>query len=189
VDTTTFATDLYARLAAQSKDNLFFSPTSIETALAMTYAGARGDTAAQMAKTLHYQNDPVKVNVAFAKLLQALNSPPDVVVDRRPDKSGRWEDITQPSYQLLIANALWGQQGYPFKPDFIDLVQKNYGGGLNNVDFAGHTEDARKTINDWVAKQTKDKIKDLIVPGGLSSITRLVLTNTIYFKSRWEEGF
>ncbi|MCL2648016.1 MAG: serpin family protein [Phycisphaerales bacterium] len=189
VDTTAFAADLYARLAAQSKDNLFFSPTSIETALAMTYAGARGNTAAQMAKTLHFENDAAKVSAAFAKRLQILNNPPAQLVMYSPDESGKSKAVMQSPYQLFVANALWGQQGYPFKPDFIDLVQKNFGGGLNNVDFAGHTEETRKTINDWAAKQTKDRIKDLIAPGLLTPLTRLVLTNAIYFKSNWEHSF
>jgi len=188
VNTDSFATDLYARLAAQSKDNLFFSPTSIETALAMTYAGARGDTAAQMAKTLHYENDAAKVNASFAKLLRTLNNPREVVVARF-DKSGKMETTKQPAYQLFVANALWGQQGYPFESDFINLVQKNYGGGLNNVDFKNCREEARKTINDWVATQTRDKIKNLIAPSALSSFSRLVLTNAIYFKSVWEDPF
>jgi serpin B len=190
VDTTAFAAELYARLAGESKGNLFFSPASIETCLAMTYAGARGNTAAQMAKALHYDNDAAKVNEAFAQLLKTLNNPPEVVVGLVPDKSGEPGELVKgPAYQLFVANALWGQQGYPFKPDFIELVQKNYGAGLNSVDFAGHTEQARKTINDWVAGQTKDRIKDLIAPGGVKSITRLVLTNAIYFKSHWQHDF
>jgi len=172
-----FATDLYGRLAAGQEGNLFFSPASVETALAMTYAGARGNTAAQMAKTLHFENDVAKVSAEFAKRLQILNP---LEVNRRGEAP----------YQLFIANALWGQEGYPFKPDFIDLVQKNFGAGLNNVDFVGQTEKARTTINDWVAKQTKDRIKDLIAPGILDPrSTRLVLTNAIYFKSDWQNRF
>jgi serpin B len=189
MNTAAFATELYARLASQSKGNLFFSPASIETALAMTYVGARGDTAAQMAKTLHFDNDAAKVSASFSELLKTLNNPPVVKGMLPPDKSGRpGETVTQPAYQLFLANALWAQRDYPFKTDFTDLVQKKYGAGLNNVDF-GHTEEARTTINDWVAKQTKDRIKELLAKGILGPDTLLVLTNTIYFKSNWQQGY
>lgn len=182
VDTIAFTADLYAQLAAQ-KGNLFFSPVSIETALAMAYAGAKGVTAEQMAKTLQHTGTVDHTNAAFAALLKTLNNPPEVEsldADLKP--------VTTPAYQLVVANALWGQQGYPFQPSFMELVQKHYGAGLNLVDYR-QTEQARTIINEWVAKQTKDKIKELIAQGVLSIDTRLVLTNAIYFKSNWEEKF
>ena len=172
-----FATDLYAMLAA-GKGNLFFSPGSIDTALAMTYAGAAGDTAKQMAKTMHLTLAADKLGPAFADLLKQLNNPPDVGYGK--DK--------KPAYQLVVANRLWGQKDYGFKADFLQRAQQSYGAGLNELDFA-QTEEARTTINDWVAQQTKDKIKDLIPKGSLQSNTRLVLTNAIYFKSNWMEQF
>jgi len=184
VDSTAFAADLYGRLASQSKDNLFFSPASIETALAMTYAGAKGNTAAQMAKTLHFDNDAAKVSEAFTELLKTLNSPPGV---KFRDKSG--ELSTQPAYQLFLANALWGQRDYLFKPEFTDLVQRKYAAGLNSLDFAADPEKARGIINDWAAEQTKDRIKDLISKEDITHTTRLVLTNAIYFKSKWAHEF
>jgi serpin B len=183
VDSTAFFADLYAKVADGQAGNLFFSPTSIDTALAMTYAGAKGQTATQMATALHYPGTTEEVNAAFAMLLKTLNNPPEVAT---------WDDkgqpIKKPAYQLVVANALWGQQGYPFQPAFTDLVQKSYGAGLNSVDYR-QAERARTTINDWVAKQTKDKIKDLIGPGVLTPATRLVLTNAIYFKSNWADRF
>ena len=170
-----FALDLYAQLAAGEKGNLFFSPASIHTALAMTYAGAGGQTADQLAKTLHFTVEREKLHPAFADLIKTLNSP-------RKDYEGK------PAYALVVANALWGQKGYPFKADFTKLLKASYDAGLNEVDFA-NGEQARKTINDWIAQQTKDKIKDLIPQGVLSEMTRLVLTNAIYFKSNWAEKF
>jgi len=182
MDTTAFTADLYGQLA-QQKGNLFFSPSSIETALAMTYAGAKGTTAQQMAKTLHYTGTAEEVSASFAAILKALNNPPEAT-----DWDASGKPFKKPAFQLVVANALWGQQGYPFQPSFTELVQKNYGAGLNAVDYR-QTEQARTTINDWVATQTKDKIKDLIAKGVLTPDTRLVLTNAIYFKSNWADKF
>ena len=164
-----FAVALYGRLRNQG-GNLFFSPESISTALAMAYAGARGGTAAQMAKTLHFTLPPDKLNPAMGALLSDLNA-------------------AHAGYQLSVANALWAQQGYTFLDDFLDLLKTNYGAGLNQVNFKGATEAARLTINQWVEQKTQDKIKDLLQPGALRSDTRLVLTNAIYFKGDWETQF
>jgi serpin B len=165
------AFDLYARLRKQP-GNLFFSPNSISTALAMTHAGARGETAGQMAKTLHFTLDRERLDRAFASLLSELNG-------------GK----RQRHYQLRVANALWGQQGFDFLPDFLTTTRDEYHAGLENVDFRGDTESARETINRWVAKATQDKIRDLLKPGVLNSTTRLVLTNAVYFKGSWAEPF
>ncbi len=170
---TQFALDLYAKL--RDKDgNLFFSPYSISTALAMTRAGARGDTAVEMDKTLHFDLGQDKLNAAFAGLMKQINGDP-------ADKKR--------GYQLSTANALWGQQGYGFRADFLKIARDDYGGGLNDVDFVGATEQARQTINSWVEKQTNDKIKDLLPQGFLDATTRLVLTNAIYFKGDWASQF
>jgi serine protease inhibitor len=168
-----FALDLYAKLRGQ-EGNLFFSPYSISTALAMTRAGARGDTAAEMDKTLHFTLGQDKLNPAFADLIQQVNGDP------KDAKRG---------YQLSTANALWGQKGYPFKAAFLKVGKENYGAGLNDVDFSGATEQARQTINAWVEKETHDKIKELLVQGVLTTNTRLVLTNAIYFKGDWASQF
>lgn len=182
-----FALELYAKLREQ-KGNLFFSPYSISAALAMTYAGARGETEAQMAKVLHF---------------------PTVLVEKGPPSSAGWrvrdrerfhsafgaiiKDLNakgeKGNYELSVANALWGQQGYGFLAEFLELIEAKYGGKLNEVDFITATEAARQTINAWVEKETKDKIKDLIQQGMLNSMTRLVLTNAIYFKGNWARQF
>jgi serpin B len=129
-----------------------------------------------MEKTLHFTLSTDKLSVGYADLLDSLNS----------RRNNNW--FEKPAYELLVANALWGQKGYEFKPAFTQLLQNNYGARLKDVDFA-KTEQARKTINDWVAQQTKDKIKDLIPPGAVDNLTRLVLTNAIYFKGKWETKF
>jgi serpin B len=165
-----FALDLFGRLR-QKDGNLFFSPYSISNALAMTYAGARGQTAEQMATTLHFGLPAPRLHPAFGELIRHLNAGGK---DRK--------------YQLSVANALWGQKGYTFLPDFLRLTQDVYQGGLKEVDFV-RAEEARKTINRWVEEQTKDKIKDLIPEGALVPDTRLVLTNAIYFKAAWAEPF
>jgi serpin B len=179
---TKFALELYGKLESQ-QGNLFLSPYSISTALAMTYAGAKGETERQMAKTLNFNlysdsNDTTRIyfipvlHKTFGGIIQQLNE--------SGEKGG---------YELVVANALWGQKDYKFLPEFLTLVRENYGGDLQQVDFAAQTEPARKTINAWVESKTKDKIKELIKPGTLDSMTRLVLTNAIYFKGKWESQF
>jgi serpin B len=170
-DNTQFAVDLYGQLAKQP-GNLFFSPYSISSALAMTYGGARGKTAQEMAATLRFERPAQQVHEAFAALNQELRG------------SG-----AKRAYELTVANALWGQKGYVFHPEFLQLTQKYYGAGLQALDFMTATEKAREEINGWVAKQTHDKIKDLIPQGALVPDTRLLLTNAIYFKAAWENEF
>ncbi len=171
-----FAFDLYTKLAADNKGNLFFSPASIHTALAMTYAGAKGTTAEQMARTLHYTLKDDELPPAFALFIKKLNTP-------------RMDREDKPVYQLTIANALWGQQGYPWLEEFLKVTKDNYGASLQELDFKTQAEESRKTINKWVEEQTKEKIKNLIPEGVLDETTRLVLTNAIYFKSCWHEQF
>ena len=165
-----FALNLYAQLRTQN-GNLFLSPSSISTALAMTYAGARGDTARQMAATLHFTLDQQHLHPAFASLMKELKG----------NGAAR-------NYQLNVANALWGQKGYVFLDGFISTAKDNYGAALNEVDFA-KTEEARRTINVWVEKETQNRVKDLIKPDVLKKETRLVLTNAIYFKGNWASQF
>jgi serine protease inhibitor len=170
-DNNRFAIELYGNLAVQD-GNVFLSPYSISTALAMTYAGARGETAAQMAKTLHYTLPGDKLHAVFGALIREQN-----------DHDGKQ------AYKLRVANRLWGQKQYTFHDDFLQLVKKNYGAGLQEVDFVKDAEGARKTINDWVAKETHGKIKDLVPENVLDSDSRLVLTNAIYFKAAWFDEF
>ena len=165
-----FAVDLYGVLR-EAKGNIFFSPYSISTALAMTWAGARENTAAQMAKVLHVDLPPERLHRAFSALIAEIN------------KAGG------EGCQLSVANALWGQNGYGFLDGFLKLLRQHYAAELTEVDFVRATEAARKAINDWVAQQTNDKIKDLIQPGVLDALTRLVLTNAVYFKGDWADPF
>ncbi|MGD0293054.1 MAG: serpin family protein [Terracidiphilus sp.] len=164
-----FAVELYGQLRKQD-GNLFFSPESISTALAMTYAGARGDTASEMARTLHFTLPPERLHPAMGAILSELNA-------------------AHIGYQFSVANALWGQQGDKFLDDFLNLTKSDYGAGFNQVDFKGTTEVARLTINQWIEQKTDNKIKDLLQPGVLNSSTRLVLTDAIYFKSDWQTQF
>lgn len=175
---TAFAFDLYARVAAGNGDNLFYSPYSISQALAMTYAGARGTTEQQMAETLHFTLAQAALHSAFNGLDQAL-------AQRGAGAQGK----DGKGFRLNVVNALWGQQGYEFLPAYLDVVAENYGAGLRLLDFAQHTEAARQTINAWVAEQTEDRIQDLLPQGTLDELTRLVLTNAIYFNAAWAEPF
>ncbi len=167
----TFAFDLYGKLR-EGGGNLFFSPFSISTALAMSYAGAQGQTAAEMAKTLHFPLDQSHLPTAYQALPAAVN--------------GKGKPR---SFQLYTANAPWGQEGYYFLPDFLKLTEDYYSGGLHDVDFKNATEQARQTINQWVEEQTNKKIKDLLKAGAINMETALVLTNAIYFKAAWDNEF
>jgi serpin B len=164
-----FAVDLYGRLRMQD-GNLFFSPESISTALAMTYAGASGSTASEMARTLHFTLPQDRLHPAMGALLGDLNAPHN-------------------GYQLRVADALWAQKGNTFLGDFLQLMKNDYGAGFNQVDFKDATEAVRLTINKWVEEKTDDKITNMLQPGVLTSQTRLVLTNAIYFKGTWQTQF
>jgi serpin B len=166
-----FAIDLHAKLRAQP-GNLFYSPASISTALAMTYAGARGETAEEMVKVLHFPADQTELHAAFSTLRKTLN--------QAGAASG---------YRLSLANRLWGQQGYHFLAEFLAITRDAYGAELAPVDFARDPEQARQRINSWVEEQTEGRIKDLIPRGVLDDLTRLVLTNAIYFKGDWTKPF
>ncbi|MBW3595725.1 MAG: serpin family protein [Planctomycetes bacterium] len=164
-----FAFDLYGRLHEQ-RGNLFFSPASISTALAMTYAGAEGQTEKQLAQVLHFRIPEEQLHAGFGTMTEVLNS-------------------DQPGYRLNMANRLWAQESYPFRPEFLAVTRKQYGSELAQVDFAQKAEQARQIINAWIEEQTNGKIEDLIPPSVLDAMTRLVLTNAIYFKGAWEEEF
>jgi serpin B len=170
---TDFALTLYGKLKDVSpKENLFFSPYSISTALAIAYAGARGETEEQMAKVLHFTLPGPRLYPAFGTLQNQLIQ----------NKMFR-------GYKLLLANALWLQKGEPFLKEFLDLAGNYYGAGLNQLDFINETEKSRQTINNWVEEKTNDKIEELIPPNGVNPNTELVLTNAIYFKGQWKTKF
>jgi serpin B len=174
---TAFAFDVYQALRA-GDDNLFYSPYSISMALAMTYAGARGETERQMAETLRFLLSQSRLPPAFHAL--------QVDLAQRAQTAGGEEDE---GFQLNIANALWGQEGEPFRTSFLQVLDAAYGAGMRSLDFAAAPEQARITINDWVADQTEDKIQDLVPPGAIDALTRLVLTNAIYFNAAWANPF
>ncbi|XP_054577536.1 leukocyte elastase inhibitor-like [Eptesicus fuscus] len=167
---TRFAVDLFRTLKDNNPSgNIFISPISISSALAMVFLGARGTTAAQMSKTLHF--DVVKkIHSRFQSLIADIN------------KRGA-------PYILKLANRLYGEKSYEFLPEFLASTQKMYGAELASVDFQRASEDARKVINEWVKGQTEGKIPELLAPGVVDNITKLVLVNAIYFKGNWQEKF
>jgi serpin B len=166
-----FGLDLYKRL--RGSGNLFFSPYSIAQVLTMTSAGARTRTAQQMAQTLHAALAQEQLHLAANALDLALAS------------RGANED----RFRLEIANTVWGQRDFTFRPEFLDVLAANYGAGLRLVDFKTAPEPARATINATIAQQTHDKIKDLLPPGSIVDTTRMVLANAIYFNAKWVAPF
>ena len=158
-----FALNLY-RLLGEDDTNLFYSPFSISMALAMTYAGARDDTAGQMADTLHFTLSQDRLHPVFNSL--------DTELSQRGEGAKGKDDK---GFRLNIVNAIWGQKGYTFLPAFLDTLAENYGAGLRVLDFASAAEESRIAINDWVSDQTEERIKDLIPPGAIDSLTRLVV--------------
>ncbi|MGE5221341.1 MAG: serpin family protein, partial [Omnitrophica WOR_2 bacterium] len=163
-----------------SSSNDLFSPYSISLALAMTYAGARGQTEKQMVDTLHFSLAPDQLHPAFNALDLALAS--------RAKTAGQGSSADQ-GFELNIANSIWGQAGFPFEQAYLDLLAQNYGAGLRLADFQQDPEASRNLINQWVSEATKDKIKDLFPQGSIDANTRLALANAIYFKAAWESPF
>ncbi len=172
-----FAFDLYQALSGE-EGNLFYSPHSISLALAMTYAGARGDTEQQMADALDFILPQDRLHPAFNSLDLELGS-------RGEGAEGKDGE----GFRLNIVNAIWGQKDYDFLSGFLDLLAENYGAGLRVLDFISAPEESRITINDWVSDQTEGRIEDLIPQGLINAMTRLVLTNAIYFNAAWQYPF
>jgi serpin B len=172
-----FAFDLY-RAIKGTGSNLFYSPYSVSLALAMTYAGSRESTAEQMAATLHYTLPQDRLHPAFNGLDQEL-------AGRGQGAKGK----DGKGFRLNIVNAIWGQKGYPFLAQYLDLLAEDYGAGLRVLDFRVAPDASRLTINNWVEDQTEQRIKDLIPPGAIDPMTRLVLTNAIYFNAAWSNNF
>jgi len=164
-----FAFDLYSELDKSEQGNIFYSPYSISAALAMTYEGAKGQTADEMKSVFHFPESNI-LRPNFAAIYNEIN---------RGNKA----------YELRTGNALWAQYDYNFLEDYTSRVEQYYGGKVANLDFKQETEKSRQTINSFIEEQTNDKIKDLIPAGVLSPMTRLVLTNAIYFKGTWEWEF
>jgi serpin B len=167
-----FALDLYAKLAAdesQKGKNVFFSPYSAHTALAMTATGAKGKTRDEMVKALHLPADDAKM-LASGDL-------------------GRYYAHPRKDFELSVANALWGQKGFPWRAEWLAAQNDRFGAGFNEADFAANPDGERQRINKWVGEKTRDKIKDLLQPGQIDDSTTIVLTNAIYFKGKWAKQF
>lgn len=174
---TRFALDLYAAVN-EGDANLFMSPHSISVALAMVHAGAHADTETEMAETLHFDLPQDRLHAAFNALQLELAS-----------RRGGPDDGEDTPFRLHVVNQLWGQNGHAFLPAFLDTLAVNYGAGMRLMDFETEPEVSRQQINDWVADQTEQRIRDLIPSGGIKPLTRLVLTNAIYFKAAWDSPF
>jgi serine protease inhibitor len=183
--TNELAVDLHRQLAT-GDENLCVSPYSIENALAMTFAGADGDTRTEMARVLHLTNDGT-APASFAALqhsLQEMSTKTAELVKESKKFGGPSEPIT-----LNIANRLFAQKGYTFREAFLSLVKQNFGGAFEPLDFVTNASAATQHINKWVADQTHDRIRDLIPGGALDKTTRLVLANALYLKAPWASEF
>ena len=168
---TAFALDLYGRLKTGS-GNLFFSPYSISTCLAMTHAGARAETEKQMGQALHFEESQRQLHSSFGELQRQLS-----------------EASIQNGIELDIANALWTQKNPPLLPAFLQITKSEYQANVSQADFRTGAEEARDKINRWVSQKTKEKIQNILPPGSLNDLTRLVLANAIYFKGLWSRQF
>lgn len=179
-----FAFGLYQDLAtADPEENLFASPVSIAIALAMTYAGARSDTRDEMRDVLGLPDEDDQVHETFNALQRAFAGRGDDV-DIEP--AGAYDEDDDPvPYEPVLANSVWGQEGYGFDDDYFAILSDHYYGSLEEVDFAGDPDGTRRVINDWVADHTEDRIDELLPEGSIDSLVRLVLVNTIYFYANW----
>lgn len=182
-----FTLDLFDVLRKDTSANLFFSPYSISTALAMTWAGARNDTETRMADALRFRLDQETLHPVFGAL--------DREFERRNENGKdagtpvRGEGDVGPAFELSVANALWGQTGYPFRDRFVDVLATHYDAGLESLDFAGEPNESRRRINGWVDERTNGHIPNLLSRRAITSNTRLVLTNAIYYRARWKHPF
>ena len=176
-DNAAFAFDVYKQLIL-TNTNLIFSPASISIALAMTYAGAAGATATEMASTLHFTLPPAQLHLAFDALDLALAS-----------RGQGFPGADGGPMQVNIVNALWAEKTYTFSPDFLDTLAANYGAGVNLLDFLNAPDPSRLAINAWVAEQTNNKIQDLLPQGSVVASTKLVLTDAVYFNAAWGSPF
>jgi len=166
-----FMVDLYKKLSAE-KGNVFFSPYSVASALTLAERGARRNTAGEMATVLHLPPDSAELGRAYASLVADLQA-----------------DVGTKGYQLTVANAIWPQQGEPVQKAFLDDALRNFQGTAQPLDFISAPDASRTTINDWVAKKTNDKIKDLLPAGSVNAYTRMIIANAVYFKGNWAAKF
>lgn len=172
---TAFTVDLYSALPEEG--NLFFSPLSIYMALAMTSAGARGDTLAQMEEAMHFPFTQEQLHPAFHALMSALENRQYL-----PDDRGE-------GFTLNLVNSIWAQKGYAFLADFLGVLKGSYDTGVRLADFAADPDAVRDAINMWVEEATHDRIVDLIPQGAITKETLLTLVNAIYFNAPWAFPF
>ncbi len=178
--------DLLKRLAGDSA-NVVLSPYSIQSALAMAYAGAEGATKAEMTRGLHYPDDESALHQSFQRLQEDFRG-----MEERADRHGkRLKDhgLVYTPLQLRVANRLFAQRGYAFRQGFVDCLKGFHGASPENVDFQDQPDAARLQINEWVSLQTEAKIKDLLAKGTVSPDTRAVLVNALYFRATWADSF
>jgi serpin B len=175
------------RQGTQPTQNALLSPYSIQTALAMTFAGAAGDTRTEMARVLHFSGDEAQLHASFAALQRALEELAARTVKRAASARERGNAVDPVT--LTIANRLFGQADYAFRPPFLNLLKDVYGAPFQPLDFVKDTGAATRAINAWVEEQTRERIRDLIPPGALDAETRLVLVNAIYLKAPWAQPF
>lgn len=180
---TQFALDIYSTiqeemLANGSSENIFLSPYSISTAIAMAYAGSENDTAAQIKTTMHY-------NLPEDELHQTLNNLAEVLKNRSEGARG----MDGGGFRLNVVNRLWAQIGYPFLTEYLTFIEENYKAPVEQLNFRVNPEGSRETINEWVSEQTEEKIPDLLPPRSIDTLTTLVITNAIYFNAAWSSPF
>ena len=182
-ETNGFTFDLYQELLADSPDeNLFSSTVSVSIALAMTYAGARGETRDQMRDVLRYTLDN-ELHEGFVRLQQALDERGDEDTDERD----RFSEDGETPFELSIVNSLWGQDGVPFDEEYRETVDSY--GSFADVDFRTDAEAARTQINQWIADATEGRIENLLAEGTVDERTVLVLVNAVYFLANWAHQF
>ena len=177
-DNNSFALAFYEQIN-RGEDNIIFSPLSLSLALSMTLAGAESSTEQAMIDALKFTQPEENIYPSFNALLLAIEESQNFIP----------ENAQGNHFQINIANSIWGQAGYPFRESFLDLLAQNYGAGMYQMDFGAKPEEAREAINSWVEKETEDKIKDLIPPNAINTLTRLVLANAIYFNGSWRYPF
>ncbi len=165
-----FSIDLYSKIKDDSEGNIFFSPWSISNAMAMVYEGARGETANEIQNVFYFPEEDSLRRSSYANMLNTIN------------KGGG-------KYQLSTANAIWLQEDYPFLQEYKDTISRYYLGNVNTLDFVKNPGQASSEINNWVSKNTNNKIKNIASPNMFDPLTRAVLTNAIYFKGKWEHQF
>jgi serpin B len=175
------------RGTGHADQNALLSPYSIQTALAMAYAGADGKTREEMARVLHLNGDDAQVADAFSALQAQMDS--IVQNSARQAESTKQYGVSNDPIQLNVANRLFGEQHYTFRPAFLDLLKTKFDAPLQPVDFVHNSTAAAKTINDWVAEKTRDRIQNLVPAGALNRRTALVLVNALYLKAPWAEPF